>query len=296
MRKHTREKPYRCAHPGCGKRFMWKSSVTFHEANGHRTPVVGVPGRGDGTARGAHPEGQRKRRRFWNVGEGTSSRVGVAAEPQSAQQNLSFTGEAALLTNTGDGDGGAEGSKLKPGGRNEIGTILNIQPGSDIPSSFALTKNTAHKQDHRLVSDAEAAVLPPLSRGDFQNLRRSHAKAAPACHLPAHSDSIDIDLDIDLEPRVDSTPDRQLDTPRNLASMWELTSMSVGAQMFKSPHSKQCGVISPYITLSPIPSSATSIGSLPVREETKSSPGGLSKLDSTSKGTTTERLQQGGVA
>eukprot|EP00172_Hildenbrandia_rubra_P000981 Plantae.Rhodophyta-Hildenbrandia_rubra.ctg1575.p1 GENE.Plantae.Rhodophyta-Hildenbrandia_rubra.ctg1575~~Plantae.Rhodophyta-Hildenbrandia_rubra.ctg1575.p1 ORF type:complete len:453 (-),score=66.95 Plantae.Rhodophyta-Hildenbrandia_rubra.ctg1575:48-1406(-) len=32
-RKHTGEKPYQCNKPGCGKRFMWKSSVTFHEQN-----------------------------------------------------------------------------------------------------------------------------------------------------------------------------------------------------------------------------------------------------------------------
>lgn len=30
-RKHTGEKPYVCQKPGCGRSFMWKSSVTFHE-------------------------------------------------------------------------------------------------------------------------------------------------------------------------------------------------------------------------------------------------------------------------
>lgn len=32
-RKHTGEKPYACSKPGCGRSFMWKSSVTFHEQN-----------------------------------------------------------------------------------------------------------------------------------------------------------------------------------------------------------------------------------------------------------------------
>lgn len=32
-RKHTGEKPYACSRPGCGRRFMWKSSVSFHEQN-----------------------------------------------------------------------------------------------------------------------------------------------------------------------------------------------------------------------------------------------------------------------
>lgn len=32
-RKHTGEKPYACSRPGCDRRFMWKSSVTFHEQN-----------------------------------------------------------------------------------------------------------------------------------------------------------------------------------------------------------------------------------------------------------------------
>lgn len=32
-RKHTGEKPYACSKPGCGRAFMWKSSVTFHEQN-----------------------------------------------------------------------------------------------------------------------------------------------------------------------------------------------------------------------------------------------------------------------
>lgn len=32
-RKHTGEKPYACSKPGCGRTFMWKSSVTFHEQN-----------------------------------------------------------------------------------------------------------------------------------------------------------------------------------------------------------------------------------------------------------------------
>lgn len=32
-RKHTGEKPYACTKPGCGRSFMWKSSVTFHEQN-----------------------------------------------------------------------------------------------------------------------------------------------------------------------------------------------------------------------------------------------------------------------
>lgn len=32
-RKHTGEKPYECSRPGCGRSFMWKSSVTFHEQN-----------------------------------------------------------------------------------------------------------------------------------------------------------------------------------------------------------------------------------------------------------------------
>ena len=32
-RKHTGEKPYSCSKPGCGRSFMWKSSVSFHEQN-----------------------------------------------------------------------------------------------------------------------------------------------------------------------------------------------------------------------------------------------------------------------
>uniref|UniRef100_A0A7S3A854 C2H2-type domain-containing protein n=1 Tax=Rhodosorus marinus TaxID=101924 RepID=A0A7S3A854_9RHOD len=35
MRKHTGELPYTCSAPGCEKRFMWKSSITFHELNAH---------------------------------------------------------------------------------------------------------------------------------------------------------------------------------------------------------------------------------------------------------------------
>lgn len=32
-RKHTGEKPYACSRRGCDRRFMWKSSVSFHEQN-----------------------------------------------------------------------------------------------------------------------------------------------------------------------------------------------------------------------------------------------------------------------
>mmetsp|Transcript_6346 Transcript_6346/g.19180 ORF Transcript_6346/g.19180 Transcript_6346/m.19180 type:complete len:464 (-) Transcript_6346:165-1556(-) len=39
MRKHTGVMPYQCRHPGCGKKFMWKSSFTFHETNSHRGEV-----------------------------------------------------------------------------------------------------------------------------------------------------------------------------------------------------------------------------------------------------------------
>ncbi|KAJ8902982.1 hypothetical protein NDN08_006299 [Rhodosorus marinus] len=35
MRKHTGELPYTCSAHGCDKRFMWKSSITFHELNAH---------------------------------------------------------------------------------------------------------------------------------------------------------------------------------------------------------------------------------------------------------------------
>ncbi len=45
-RKHTGEKPYACSRPGCDRRFMWKSSVSFHEQNctvGSRDDLSGAP-------------------------------------------------------------------------------------------------------------------------------------------------------------------------------------------------------------------------------------------------------------
>lgn len=44
-RKHTGEKPYACSRPGCDRRFMWKSSVSFHEQNclvGSRDDLSGI--------------------------------------------------------------------------------------------------------------------------------------------------------------------------------------------------------------------------------------------------------------
>uniref|UniRef100_A0A7S0BQ76 C2H2-type domain-containing protein n=1 Tax=Rhodosorus marinus TaxID=101924 RepID=A0A7S0BQ76_9RHOD len=68
MRKHTGELPYTCSAPGCEKRFMWKSSITFHELNAHPngtsdSPFVGKEATKEATpprmAQPAKPNGRR---------------------------------------------------------------------------------------------------------------------------------------------------------------------------------------------------------------------------------------------
>lgn len=47
MRRHTRERPYKCDHPGCGKAFAIMGALTIHKRthNGDKPFKCGVCGK-----------------------------------------------------------------------------------------------------------------------------------------------------------------------------------------------------------------------------------------------------------
>lgn len=89
-RKHTGEKPYVCPKPGCGRAFMWKSSVTFHEQNcqaGKKEPASSAPTPPSSKGVQKRPKASRASRSTAAHVSGQTAQAGFGAKPSKTKSS-----------------------------------------------------------------------------------------------------------------------------------------------------------------------------------------------------------------
>uniref|UniRef100_A0A7S3A7E0 C2H2-type domain-containing protein n=1 Tax=Rhodosorus marinus TaxID=101924 RepID=A0A7S3A7E0_9RHOD len=228
VRKHTGEMPYKCSIQGCKRKFMWKSSLTFHEANGHKGGGPDQAEESHGKSRVATHDDDEKR-------NPRGERSGVS-EP--------VVGGDFRATSVADGTLARESMLTEPPA--SIGS-------NSLPSVSAEIQRDG---DIKAVNEAEPEFLPPLP--SMKDQSRSFTIPSVVQRNAQHESH---ELEINLEPRPRSQTGLASRNFSLLRSMDRIPPESgrpglVGTGVLSANYltPRHAGLISPYVNFSPIPS------------------------------------------
>eukprot|EP00183_Erythrolobus_madagascarensis_P006542 CAMPEP_0185844198 /NCGR_PEP_ID=MMETSP1354-20130828/448_1 /TAXON_ID=708628 /ORGANISM="Erythrolobus madagascarensis, Strain CCMP3276" /LENGTH=509 /DNA_ID=CAMNT_0028543819 /DNA_START=366 /DNA_END=1895 /DNA_ORIENTATION=- len=206
IRKHTGELPYTCGHEGCGKKFMWKSSATFHEGSckfvakeqRNAAPSPSSDGSSKGVKRrvaqnettAGSQQRPAKRRSSKKAVDKASRRTGGVSAPEASGRSYATASAGweeprggfeqftpSPLAPTGDGRGGvgrSGGASGKASLRSEAAAESGLQRAHSGREMLRVGGSASMQQRHALPTP-----LNPPSPGIFREFYNSDAPLAP---------------------------------------------------------------------------------------------------------------------